>query len=178
MWQAFRSILLGSGLVMAPFAGAGAVSSPDFSLKALDFKDEDRLPVSYTCDGTNVSPAFQWSKPPAGTKSLVLICADPDAPSGTWYHWVLYNLPPDTHELTEGVTSLPKGSITGINSWGDKTYGGACPPAGSTHRYIFTLYALKAPIAISRGEDTGEGVLQAMQGQIIAATSQTATYSR
>lgn len=178
MWRTFKGILLGSGLIMAPFSGAGAIVSPDFVLKAQGFNDQERLPVIYTCDGKNVSPAFQWTRPPSGTKALALICADPDAPAGTWYHWVVYNLPPDARELPEGVSRLPAGSLTGVNSWGERVYGGACPPEGSTHRYLFTLYALNAPLSLTMGDDNGENVLQAMEGKIIATSSQTTTYSR
>lgn len=117
------------------------------------FADGRAIPVLFTCDGKDVSPPLKWSAPPAGTRSLVLIADDPDAPDPaapqmTWVHWMLYNLPPAAEGLPEAVTSakLPPGTLEGLNDWKRTGYGGPCPPIGR-HRYYFRLYALDTNVA-------------------------------
>ncbi|MGB7598150.1 MAG: YbhB/YbcL family Raf kinase inhibitor-like protein [Gallionella sp.] len=112
------------------------------------FGQNGAIPTRHTCDGTNVSPALEWTGVPAGTKSLALIVDDPDAPDPaapnmTWVHWVLYNIPPETNGLAEGIAekNLPARTLQGVNDWHRNGYGGPCPPAGR-HRYFFKLYAL------------------------------------
>src|SRR3989304_2756237 len=109
------------------------------------FTDGSPIPARHTCDGPDVSPMLKWSGAPAGTKSFALICDDPDAPAGTWVHWVIYGIPPDTTDLPEGVPpdeTLPDGSRQGKNDFGRIGYGGPCPPPGKPHRYYFKIYAL------------------------------------
>ena len=103
------------------------------------FENNSKIPAKYTCDGENVNPPLSLIDVPANAKSLVLIVDDPDAPSGTWVHWVVFNIDPKVDEVSENT--LPKGGIEGMTSFGNKGYGGACPPSG-THRYFFKLYAL------------------------------------
>lgn len=108
------------------------------------FKPGESIPSIYTCDNIDVSPELTWSGVPSGTKSFALICDDPDAPSGTYVHWVLFNLPADVRELSENISKndiLPNGTRQGKNDFGKIGYGGPCPPGG-THRYYFKLYAL------------------------------------
>ncbi|MDP3889541.1 MAG: YbhB/YbcL family Raf kinase inhibitor-like protein [bacterium] len=105
------------------------------------FKEGESIPSKYTCDGEDISPHISWSDIPAGTKSIALICDDPDAPMGTWVHWVVFNLPFDIKGLPQTADIEALGGIEGKNSWGDKKYGGPCPPDGE-HRYYFTVYAL------------------------------------
>jgi Raf kinase inhibitor-like YbhB/YbcL family protein len=113
-------------------------------LTSPDIVEGQRIPTKFTCDGEDISPELNWTDPPEGTQSLVLIMDDPDAPNGTWVHWVLYNIPPETRSLPENIPAEPTlsdGSMHGKNSWGRLDYGGPCPPS-STHRYFFKLYAL------------------------------------
>ena len=105
------------------------------------FTNNTVIPSKYTCDGDNVSPPLAWQDVPEGTKLFKLIVDDPDAPSGTWTHWVLYNIPADTKSLPENIKQLPAGTKVGSNSWQKKEYGGPCPPSGQ-HHYHFKLYAL------------------------------------
>jgi Raf kinase inhibitor-like YbhB/YbcL family protein len=116
------------------------------------FENLHEIPGHFTCQGLNISPPLSWGKIPEGTKSLVLIVDDPDAPDPaapkmTWVHWVLYNLPPDSEGLPEAVAApdLPKGTLEGLNDWKKTGYGGPCPPIGQ-HRYFFKLYALDAEL--------------------------------
>ena len=150
-----------------------------FELKSTAFAAGQPIPRQYTCDGENVSPPLQWNDPPAGTQSLALICDDPDAPAGTWVHWVLYNLPAKTRTLAEAIPAtadLPDGSRHGKNGWGRLGYGGPCPPSG-THRYFFKLYALDTVLGLASGADKNQ-LLQAMQGHILAQTELMGTYKR
>lgn len=105
------------------------------------FGNFEDIPLKYTGDGEDLSPPLRWQAIPEGTRSLALICEDPDAPHGTWDHWILYNIPPNISVLAEGLEKLPHGIQSCLNSWGNLGYGGPKPPSGK-HRYFFTLYAL------------------------------------
>lgn len=143
------------------------------------FRSGGPIPPKYTCDGDDISPPLQWSDPPAGTQSFALLVDDPDAPMGTWVHWVLFNLPSETRTLPEAVDpdpELPDGSHHGQNSWGRIGYSGPCPPSG-THRYFFKLYALDGPPDVASGVGKEE-LLQAMEGHVFAKTELMGTYSR
>ncbi len=140
------------------------------------FAGGKEIPAKYTCDGENVSPPLKWREVPEETLSLVLICDDPDAPNGTWSHWVLYNIPPERDELPEGFaaeTDLPQGR----NDFGDATYGGPCPPQGPAHRYYFRLYALDSILELTVGA-TRQQVLDAMQDHIVAQAELMGRYAR
>ena len=150
-----------------------------FELTSIAFAHEEPIPVKHTCDGEDISPPLQWSDPPAGTQSFALIADDPDAPRGTWIHWVLYNLPSEARALAEAVPSdadLPDGSRHGENSWGRMDYGGPCPPSG-THRYVFKLYALDMALDLEASA-TKDQLLQAMDEHILAQTELIGTYTR
>jgi Raf kinase inhibitor-like YbhB/YbcL family protein len=150
-----------------------------FELTSTGFVHEESIPSKYTCDGEDVSPPLQWGDPPQGTQSFALIMDDPDAPVGTWVHWVLYGLPADARTLPEGVApdaELVGGGRHGKSSWGRLGYGGPCPPSG-THRYFFKLYALDAALDLDSGASK-EQLLQAMEGHILAQTELMGTYSR
>ena len=133
------------------------------------FSQGDSVPLLYTCKGKDVSPPLQWTEVPEGTESFVLISDDPDAPMGTWVHWVYYNIPGSIRELPVGVdkkANPASGGVQGMTSFGRPGYGGPCPPSG-THRYFFKLYALDT--AISPGNNAGKGeVLRAMKGHVLA----------
>ena len=144
------------------------------SLTSDAFANGQSIPAKYTCKGKNISPALAWKEPPPGTQSLALIMDDPDAPGGTWVHWILFNIPVSTHTLTE---DLHASSISvGKNSWGDMHYGGPCPPSG-THRYFFKLYALDSHLSLSPGA-TKDQVLNAMEGHTLAQGELVGTFSR
>ena len=150
-----------------------------FELTSTAFDNRDPIPVKYTCDDEDISPPLQWKDPPEGTRSFALICDDPDAPVGTWVHWVLYDLPASTLSLPEAVppeAELPDGGRHGQNSWGRSDYGGPCPPGG-THRYFFKLYALDAELELAAGASKEE-LLRAMDGHILASTETMGVYSR
>ena len=149
-----------------------------FELKS-PFAAGGPIPRKYTCDGEDISPPLQWSSAPQDTQSFALIADDPDAPIGTWVHWVLYNLPGGTCALPEAIlpdANLPDGSRHGKNSWGRLGYGGPCPPSG-THRYFFKLYALDAVLELPAAASKEE-LLQAMEGHILAQTELMGLYSR
>jgi len=133
------------------------------------FSQGGAIPILYTCKGKDISPPLQWDKVPGGTKSFVLICDDPDAPMGTWVHWVYYNIPGAIRELPEGVdtnVSPSSGGVQGITSFGRPGYGGPCPPSG-THRYFFKLYALDTAISPEKNAGIG-GVRKLMEGHVLS----------
>ncbi|MBN1788823.1 MAG: YbhB/YbcL family Raf kinase inhibitor-like protein [Sedimentisphaerales bacterium] len=133
------------------------------------FGEGQLIPAKYTCDGTNISPPLQFKGIPAGTKSIALISDDPDAPMGTWVHWVIWNIPAEANGLPENVPTdaeLPDGSKQGITDFRRPGYGGPCPPSG-THRYYFKVYALDSMLDLSV-RSTKEDLLEAMQGYILA----------
>ena len=143
------------------------------------FEDGALIPAKYTCDGEDVSPPLQWEAVPEGTKSIALISDDPDAPVGTWIHWVLYNLPAEVKELAEAVPAdetLPGGARQGTTDFGRIGYGGPCPPSG-THRYFFKIYALDTDVDLPRGADKSE-LLEAMQGHILGEGRLMGKYAR
>ena len=143
------------------------------------FKEGESIPAKYTCDGEDLSPGLSWTAPPEETESLALICDDPDAPVGTWVHWVIYNIPADTGALPEGVPTEKEvltGAIQGKNDWGKIGYGGPCPPGG-THRYFFKLYALDGKLALEPGA-TKKELLAAMEGHVLARGQLMGTYKR
>ena len=134
------------------------------------FAEGNPIPAKYTCDGEDVSPPLKWSSMPEGTKSLALISDDPDAPVGTWVHWVIYGIPPDATELQEGVPTsevLTNGAKQGITDFKRIGYGGPCPPPGGPHRYFFKLYALDTDLDLKPGA-TKRDLLRAMEGHILA----------
>ena len=143
------------------------------------FTEGSMIPQDYTCDGEDISPPLAWSGVPAGTKSLALICDDPDAPMGTWVHWVLFNIPPSAEDLTASVPSketLDNGAKHGINDFRKFGYGGPCPPGG-THRYYFKLYALDIEINVEAGI-TKVQLLKTMEGHILTEGQLMGRYSR
>ena len=154
-----------------------------FELSSTAFRNGEEIPLRYTCEGEDISPPLMWSGIPQGTKSLVLIVDDPDAPDPkhpkmTWVHWVLYDIPPDTTGLKEGISasSLPGSTRQGLNDWKRTGYGGPCPPIGR-HRYFFKLYALDTELG-DLGTPTKADIKRAIQGHIIAEAVLTGTYQK
>jgi len=162
-------------------ADSGAVGGKKMEIKITSsaFEDGGLIPAKYTCDGADVSPPLQWDAVPEGTKSIALISDDPDAPMGTWVHWVLFNLPAQTRELPENVPpdeTLPNGAKQGITDFGRVGYGGPCPPSG-THRYFFKIYALDTELQIDTGAGK-RGLLKAMEGHILGQGQLMGKYKR
>lgn len=148
-------------------------------LSSTAFSNGRPIPSVHTCKGRDISPALSWQGVPNGTKSLALIMDDPDAPMGTFVHWVIYNIPAASSDLPEavpGTAKLADGSLQGLNDMGAAGYAGPCPPSG-THRYFFKLYALDSPLALGSGA-TKEQLLAAMQGHILAQGELMGTYSK
>jgi Raf kinase inhibitor-like YbhB/YbcL family protein len=144
------------------------------------FRQGEPIPRHYTGDGMDVSPPLTWTEPPPGTKSFALICDDPDAPRGTWVHWVLYDLPPTCRRLPEAVPADPDlddGSHQGTTDFGYVGYGGPAPPRGNAHRYFFKLYALDTELGLSSGAKKAD-VVAAMEGHVLAEGQVMGTYQR
>jgi Raf kinase inhibitor-like YbhB/YbcL family protein len=153
-----------------------------FALSSTAFKEGATIPVKHTCDGADVSPLLAWNGAPPGTRVFALIADDPDAPAGTWVHWVLYNLPGTAAGLPENVAkaeTLPDlgGAAQGRTDFRRPGYGGPCPPPGPAHRYFFKLYALDAPLGLKAGA-TKQEVERAMQGHVLATAQVMGTYAR
>lgn len=161
-------------------APSKAVKAMNFAIGSASFSDGGTIPKQFTCDGENVSPQLSWSGPPAGTKTFALIVQDPDAPAGTWTHWLLFDIPASTTQLSENVAKteeLPDGARQGKNDFGKIGYGGPCPPPGKPHRYFFKLYALGSKINLKAGASKQE-LQQAMEGYVLAQTEIVGTYGR
>ncbi len=151
-----------------------------FSITSTEFQDGGILIRKYTCDDKDISPPLEWEAIPSGTKSFTLICDDPDAPSKTWVHWVLFNIPSNERTLDERIppeNELPNGSIQGINDFGKIGYGGPCPPPGDAHRYIFKLYALDTLLELKSGATKAE-VEEAIKGHILGESKIMCKYKR
>jgi len=150
------------------------------SLSSTAFKEGDKIPVKYTCDGQDISPPLAWGEPPQRTQAFALIVDDPDAPSGVFTHWVLFNIPASTRQLGEDVPAqerIQNGALQGKNDFGRIGYGGPCPPRGPVHRYRFTLYALDRLLDLKPGAFKTQ-VLDAMKGHILAQGQLVGTYQR
>ena len=144
------------------------ITSPSFS-------EGGTIPKLYTCDGSDLSPQLEWTGVPQETQSLALIVDDPDAPAGTWVHWVLYDLPPDLSGLPEAVSGA---GTQGKNSSSKLAYSGPCPPKGSPHRYYFKLYALDTLLKLKEGGASKADVEKAMAGHILAQGQLMGKYGR
>lgn len=129
------------------------------------FNEGEMIPKKYTCDDRDLSPQVGWASIPSGAKSIALICDDPDAPVGTWVHWIVFNIPPTAKELPEGIRALPAGARQGMNDFRKLNYGGPCPPGG-THRYFFKVYALDTVLNLKEGASKSE-LIKSMEGHIL-----------
>jgi Raf kinase inhibitor-like YbhB/YbcL family protein len=144
------------------------------------FTEGFAVPREFTADGQNASPPLSWAEPPEGAKSFALVCDDPDAPRGTWVHWVLWNLPADLRELAPGVppeATLANGARQGTNDFKRIGYGGPAPPPGKPHRYFFKLYALDAILPLAAGA-TKDQLLEAMRDHHLAEGKLMGVYGR
>ena len=168
-------------LLLAPARTETFSSETEFTMNLTSpaFAQGQPIPVKFSCKGADVSPALAWDEPPVGTKSLALIMDDPDAPMGTWVHWVLFNIPTSAHEWPENTptdANLPNGAVQGLTSARSVGYHGPCPPSG-THRYFFKLYALDTKLDLTSKADK-QAVLNAMQGHILAQAELMGTFSK
>ena len=169
---------LASGVVCGNTAISGAKGPMLLSSQA--FSEGQAIPSKYTCDAENISPRLAWNGVPAGAKTLALIAEDPDAPAGTWVHWVVYDLPATATELPEGRPKsqyIPEGGTQGLNDFKHLGYGGPCPPRGKPHRYFFKLYALDGALGLKPGA-TKRDVERAMEGHALAQAQLMGTYQR
>lgn len=151
-----------------------------FQLASPAFGAGEMIPKKFTCDGPDVSPKLTWTEAPAAAQSFALIMDDPDAPVGTWVHWLLYNLPSSTRELPEGVEKqerLASGAMQGRNDFRRIGYGGPCPPPGTPHRYYFKLYALDTKLNLKAGATNPE-LERAMKGHILGEAELMGRYGR
>ena len=169
----------GPSVMQPPVVNASQEPKVDIKLTSSAFKEGETIPRQYTCDGVNISPPLEWTGVPKSAKTIALIADDPDAPAGTWVHWVLYNLPADNIGLVENLPAtedLKAGGLHGKNDFGKVGYGGPCPPSG-THRYFFKIYALDDELQLKAGA-TKADLEKAMQGHIVAQGQLMGTYSR
>lgn len=166
-----KTFLLAAFMVLGSSYGSTAMG---LSLSSPEFNAGDPIPMAHTCQGQDTPPTLRWSGVPKGSKSLALIVDDPDAPSGTWTHWVVYNISPTSNELSS--TPVQEPAIEGNNSWGKNLYRGPCPPQG-THRYVFTLYALDTLLSLPPGANASL-LREAFKGHILAQAELVGIYSK
>ncbi|MFH1052352.1 MAG: YbhB/YbcL family Raf kinase inhibitor-like protein [bacterium] len=170
-------ILILIGLVIFPIISRN--NKMDIKVTSTAFKDGEMIPSKYTCDGENISPQIAWTNYPKRTETFVLIADDPDAPMGTWVHWVVYNIPTDDLEFKENFPKDEKfenGTMQGTTDFRRVGYGGPCPPSG-THRYFFKIYALDVKLNVKPGL-TKKEILKEMEGHIIAEGQLMGKYKR
>lgn len=162
-----------------------ATNTPEpvpFTLSSSAFGPNETIPDRHSCDGNNLSPELIWTTPPDGTQSLALVLDDPDAVGVVGFvydHWLVFNLPPDTDSLPEGIglsASLPEGSLPGVNSARNQRYAGPCPPSGQMHNYVFTLYALDTTLDLAAGANK-TALLEAMEGHILGTAQLIGVYT-
>ena len=150
-----------------------------FKLTSVAFQEGQPIPRPYSCDGVNISPPLEWSGVPKTAKTVAIIADDPDAPAGTWTHWVLYNLPADNIGLVENVPAtenLKAGGFQGKNDFAKVGYGGPCPPSG-THRYFFRIYAADGELSLKAGATRTE-LEKALEGHVVGQAQLMGTYHR
>lgn len=175
----FSLTLLGCRTVPQPPAKQSPDQKSEIKVTSVAFQEGQPIPRQYTCAGVNISPPLEWSGVPKAAKTIAIIVDDPDAPSGAWVHWVLYNAPADNIGFVENVPAgetLKAGGFQGKNDFEKIGYGGPCAPSG-THRYFFKLYAVDAELPLKAGATRAE-LEQAMQGHVVAQGQLMGTYSR
>jgi Raf kinase inhibitor-like YbhB/YbcL family protein len=178
-----KAWLLGFAVVVAACKGGGGevLSPPGTTMETLtvtsrSFPSDGEIPVDYTCDGANRSPQLTWSAPPPGTQSFTVIVEDPDAPSGTFTHWIAYNISADTRALPEAVDPSTVGGVSGLNDFKRPGYGGPCPPQLEAHHYAFRVFALNAPLG-GGPELSRDAIDAAMSGHVLAAGALVGAFS-
>ena len=173
MWRAFPLLA-----VVLHFLGGRALA---FEVTADAFQHDGNIPILHTCDGEDISPPLRWQDVPSATKSFALIADDPDAPMGTWVHWLVYDIPASARELKAGIPpseALSDGSRQGSTNFGRSGYGGPCPPPGKPHRYYFKLYALDTLLNLPPAQATKSELLKAMEGHVLQEAQLMGRYQR
>lgn len=172
------------GMALAGCAGEGSTAKPDgpssegWKITSPAFSGGHPIPARFSCDGQNVSPKLEWTSPPPDAKSLAIIVDDPDAPSGTFTHWVVFDIPVEMRDLPENVQpGQLKGARQGHNGFGRIGYGGPCPPPGKPHHYHFKLFALDKPLGLASGVGVDQ-VKQAISHHVVGSTEIVGTYQR
>lgn len=178
------SLLFSERLALAGTAQAGPkttrIATMKLDVSSPAFHDGQSIPKEYTADGKNVSPPIKWSTPPGGTKSLALICDDPDAPAGSWVHWVVYGIPASVTSLAEAIPSdgkLANGAKQGTNSFRKVGWGGPSPPPGKPHRYFFKVYAVDVDLSAEPQADAKQ-IEKKITGHTLASGQLIGTYAR
>jgi Raf kinase inhibitor-like YbhB/YbcL family protein len=193
--KAFLTLLALSVLVIGPcnaapglakrhpvwLIAARGAKAMAFAISSTSFPNGGDIARKFTCDGDDVSPELSWTRPPAGTQTFALIADDPDAPVGTWTHWLAFDLPPLSTGLPENVPKIEQlpnhGGYQGRNDFGKVGYGGPCPPAGKAHHYFFKLYALDRQLKLKSGASKQE-LERAMRGHILCLSEWVGRYRR
>jgi hypothetical protein len=158
----------------------GGEEAMAFEISSTAFQAQGNSPKKFSCEDADISPALEWSNPPAGAQSFALIVDDPDAPVGTWVHWVVYDIPASARGLSEGLPkdeTLPDGSKQGVTDFGRVGYGGPCPPPGKPHRYFFKLYALDTQLNLPPRKKKDD-LLKAIKGHVLAEVQLIGLYKR
>jgi Raf kinase inhibitor-like YbhB/YbcL family protein len=161
-------------LLFSPSLDKEVSSMAALQITSPAFQNNGTIPRQYTCDGKDINPSLVIENVPKETKSIALICDDPDAPMGTWVHWVLWNIDPNTKEIAENA--VPQGAVEGMNDFKKHAYGGPCPPSG-THRYFFKIYALDTTLDISPNSHKSD-LEKAMKGHILSEGQIIGLYKR
>ena len=178
-----RALALTLAAALATLAGptqAGDKPQPQLVVNSGFIRDGGAVPKKYTADGDDVSPPLRWDDPPAATKSFAITCEDPDAPGGTWFHWIIYNLPPSTRRVKEAVAktpTVPDDIRQGTNDFGKLGYNGPSPPKGKPHHYHYKVFALDKMLELKPGCKKG-AFYAALKGHILARGQLVATYGR
>jgi Raf kinase inhibitor-like YbhB/YbcL family protein len=168
-----KAIIAGASAILVAAVASFAAGGAKMKITSSAFQQGGNITSKFTCDGANTSPPLQIADVPSGAKSLVLIVDDPDAPSGLFTHWAVWNISPQTNTIAEGST--PKG-VQGTNDFGKSGYGGPCPPSG-THRYYFKIFALDGELDLPSGAKRSQ-VDAAMKGHLVAQGELMGRYSR
>jgi Raf kinase inhibitor-like YbhB/YbcL family protein len=185
MFRKYFFVLLAAALILLGFSGntpfycKAKPTADSLKVKSSSFADKSYIPLQYSCDGENISPSIEWSKGPEKTKSYVLICDDPDAPSKVWVHWVLFNIPSFVTKLEQNIPmgeNTAGSAVQGKNDSGDMGYSGPCPPAG-IHHYHFRVYALDCTLNLDPGSSRSN-VDAAMKDHILAQGEIVGLYKR
>lgn len=169
-----------SAAALVTLAVWALAAAAGFEVRSPGFTSGTEIPARHTCDGEDVSPPLTWTAPPANTKSFALIADDPDAPGGTWVHWVLYGIPATARDLPQAMPTRETVAgigVQGANDFRRIGYGGPCPPPGRAHRYVFKLYALDADLGLAPGRMKAD-LVKAMEGHVLATTELIGRYRR
>ena len=165
-----------SSTAITPLPPAG-VTSASLTVTSKSFAAKGPIPIDSSCDGSDRSPQLTWSAPPEGTKSFAIVVEDPDAPSGAFTHWLVFNLPAETSALAEGIDPTTLGARIGVNDFKNIRYGGPCPPRRELHRYVFRVFALDTVVATPDGASK-DALYAAMNGHVLGEGYAVGTFSR